>query len=61
MIGLFRATGIATKLAKALVGRKGDAAEKALRRELAEIREGLSAEERAEVGRLIHVAAEELG
>lgn len=61
MIGIFRATAIATKLAKALVGRKGDEAEAALRRELADIREGLSPDERIEVGRLIHVAAEELG
>lgn len=60
-IGFFRATAIAGKLARALVGKEGDEAEWALREQLREIKADLSDEEIPKVARLIHVAAEELG
>jgi hypothetical protein len=60
-IGIFRATAIGAKLGKALIGKKGDDAEIALREQLYEIRMDLSEEEQIEVSRLIKVAAEVLG
>lgn len=60
-LGVFKSAAIATRLAKALAGKRGDEADHTLRIELRQIAEDLDPGTREDLRRLIKIAAEELG